>query len=316
MPSLSLYALAALFRPALVQDAPSQRPLKLGLISEGTNTWPLYVAQKLGMFERYGLTVDVSVVGSSVRQQEELIRGGYDVGFQQPDHVVRAVEQGADLFIFAAHGYAPDLTLVAQPGITSIEALRGKEIAVDGARSGYALLLTRLLKEKGFAESDVVFKEIGGSKERFDAMKSGAAAASMLNPPFDATLVASGYVSLARIAEVFPSYPGSVMAARRSWASTHARELNAFVHGLEDATAWLRDPNNALRAFQMLPERLAIAPGAAAAALEELSQRAPPRLSAEGMQQVIDIVWASEGYSQPKGEPGKYMDLSYMKKAK
>ena len=59
-------------------------------------------------------------------------------------------------------------------------------IAVDGARTGYALLLRRLLQQRGLAESDVVFKEIGGSQERFDAMKNGAAAASMLNPPFDA----------------------------------------------------------------------------------------------------------------------------------
>jgi ABC-type nitrate/sulfonate/bicarbonate transport system substrate-binding protein len=267
------------------------------------------------MFQRYGLTVDTSVVGSSVKQQQELISGGYDVGFQQPDHVVRAVEQGADLFIFAAHGHAPDLTLVAQPGTSSIDSLRGKDIAVDGARSGYALLLRRLLEEKGFAESEVVFKEIGGSKERFEAMKSGSAVASMLNPPFDATLVASGYVSLARIADAFPTYPGSVMAARRSWARTHGRELKAFVDGLEDATAWLRDSENGLRAFAILPERLAIAPDAAAAALDQLSRREPPRLTAEGMQQVIDIVWASEGYTQPKGEPAKYMDLSYMRSA-
>jgi ABC-type nitrate/sulfonate/bicarbonate transport system substrate-binding protein len=298
-----------------VPDTPLHEPLKLGLISEGTNTWPLYVAQALGMFQRYGLTVNVSVVGSSVKQQEELIRGGYDVGFQQPDHVVRAVEQGADLFIFAAHGHAPDLTLVAQPGITGIEALRGQAIAVDGARSGYALLLARLLQHKAFAESEVVFKEIGGSKERFDAMKDGSAAASMLNPPFDATLIASGYVSLARIAEEFPTYPGSVMAARRGWAKTHGRELKAFVRGLEDANAWLRDPDNALRAFQMLPQRLAIAPEAAGAALDKFARRAPPRLTAEGMQQVIDIVWASEGYTQAKGEPAKYMDLSYMNNA-
>ena len=315
MPLLSLHALAAVYRPALVPDTPLHGPLKLGLISEGTNTWPLYVAQALGMFRRYGLTVDVSVVGSSVKQQEDLIRGDYDVGFQQPDHVVRAVEQGADLFIFAAHGHAPDLTLVGQPGISGIEALRGKDIAVDGARSGYALLLARLLAQKGFAESEVLFKEVGGSKERFDAMKSGAAAASMLNPPFDATLIASGYVSLARIGEEFPTYPGSVMAARRGWAKTHGRELKAFVRGLEDATAWLRDPDNALRAFQMLPQRLAIAPSAAAAALDKLARRAPPRLTPEGMQQVIDIVWASEGYTQSKGEPAKYMDLSYMNTA-
>jgi ABC-type nitrate/sulfonate/bicarbonate transport system substrate-binding protein len=288
--------------------------VKLGLISEGTNTWPLYAAQALGLFDRAGLSVDATVVGSSVKQQEELIRGAYDIGFQQSDHVVRAVEQGSDLFIFAPQGHAPDLTLVAVPDIRDIQVLRGRAIAVDGARTGYALLLRRLLLRSGFGEADVVFMEVGGSKERFDIMKSGAVAASMLNPPFDANLIASGYVSLARMAEAFPLYPGPVMAARRSWAHAHVKEVNAFTDAFEDAYAWLQKPDNAERALAMLPERLAISPAAARAALEGFAKRSPPALSEDGMRQVIDTVWEAEGYTQPKGEPAKYMDLSFVRR--
>src|SRR5687767_14106558 len=177
--------------------------IRLGLISEGTNTWPLYVAQALEFFEREGVTVDVRVIGSSVQQQEALIGGAIDVGFQQADHVVRAVERGADIFIFAPHGHAPDLTLVGAPDVPTIGDLRGRAVAVDGARTGYALLLRRLLRRNGLGESDVVFREIGGSQERFDAMKKGETAASLLNPPFDANLLADGYVSLAHMSEAF-----------------------------------------------------------------------------------------------------------------
>ena len=93
------------------------RTIRLGLISEGTNTWPLYVAQDAGFFEREGLSVEVTVTGSSIEQQQALIGGRFDIGFQQPDHVVRAVERGADLFVFMAHSHAPDLTLVGAPDI-------------------------------------------------------------------------------------------------------------------------------------------------------------------------------------------------------
>src|SRR5947209_1199571 len=71
--------------------------VKLGLISEGTNTWPLYVAQALGLFEREGIEVEATLTGSSVEQQTQLIAGRFDIGFQQADHVVRAVEHGSDL---------------------------------------------------------------------------------------------------------------------------------------------------------------------------------------------------------------------------
>jgi ABC-type nitrate/sulfonate/bicarbonate transport system substrate-binding protein len=293
---------------------PSVPIVKLGLISEGTNTWPLYVAQALGLFERAGLSVDVTVVGSSVKQQEELIRGGYDVGFQQADHVVRAVEQGADLFIFAPHGHAPELTLVGVPEIGDLQALRGRTIAVDGARTGYALLLRRLLLENGFGEADVVFTEVGGSKERFDIMKSKTVAGSMLNPPFDENLIASGYVSLARMAEAFPTYPGPVMAARRSWARVHTKELSAFVRVFSDAYEWLRKSENADRALAVLPERLAISPAAARSVLEKFADQ-PPELSEDGMRQVIETVWEAEGYATPKGDPAKYMDLSFARSA-
>lgn len=292
-------------------DAARSTRLRLGLISEGTNTWPLYVAQSRGLFARQGLEVEVSVVGSSVRQQEALIEGRFDIGFQQADHVVRAVEHGADLVAFAAQAHAPDVTLVATPGVNSIAQLRGLGIAVDGARTGYALLLRRLLAGHGIGAADVGLKEIGGSQERYDALQEGTVAACMLNAPFDEKLIACGYTNLARLGDAFPTYPGSVMAARRSWADAHRAELAAFVNAFDRAYAWLQDPANEGDALDALPARLAIAPRAAAAALEKFAQREPPQITPEGMRQVVDIVWSSEGYTGPQGAPEKYMDLSY-----
>jgi ABC-type nitrate/sulfonate/bicarbonate transport system substrate-binding protein len=304
-------ALASTRWLAVPADAARNSHLKLGLISEGTNTWPIYVAQSRALFAEQGLAVEVSVVGSSVRQQQALIEGRFDIGFQQADHVVRAVEHGADLVAFAAQAHAPDVTLVATPGIASIAQLRGLTIAVDGARSGYALLLRRLLAGHGIDAADVELKEIGGSQERYDALQGGAAAACMLNAPFDEKLIASGYTNLARLGDAFPTYPGSVMAARRSWAHAHRAELAAFVNAFDRAYAWLQDSANAGDALNMLPGRLAIAPRAASAALKQFAQREPPQITPEGMRQVVDIVWDSEGYSGSQGAPEKYMDVSY-----
>jgi ABC-type nitrate/sulfonate/bicarbonate transport system substrate-binding protein len=181
-------------------------------------SWPLYVAQAKRLFEGEGISVEVTLTGSSERQLEALIRGGFDIGFQQSDHVVRAVESGSDLFIFMAQAHAPELTLVAAPDVSAFAALRGRDIAVDGARTGYALLLRRLLAAQGLGDGDYTFREIGGSRERFEALKSGAACASLLNAPFDRNLIAAGFHSLGTVGEYFPAYPGSIAAARRSWA--------------------------------------------------------------------------------------------------
>jgi ABC-type nitrate/sulfonate/bicarbonate transport system substrate-binding protein len=291
------------------------RTIRLGLISEGTNTWPLYVAQGQGFFQREGLAVEVTVTGSSIEQQQALIAGRFDIGFQQPDHVVRAVERGVDLFVFMAHAHAPDLTLVGAPHVHALEDLPGRTVAVDGARTGYALLLRQLFKRAGVDLAEVTFKEIGGSEQRYQAMKSGAAAATLLNPPFDANLLETGYTCLARIGDVFPTYPGAVMAARREWAAAHEEALLAFIRAYDEAYGWLQDPENHAAATALLPARIATSPRAAAQALAEYARRPKPRITREGMQQVAEIVWNAEGYTQPGGAPENYMDRSYLSRA-
>lgn len=293
----------------------SLQKMRVAIISEGINTWPLYAAQAQRLFEREGLLVDVTLTGSSVMQLEKLIAGEFDIGFQQSDHVVRAVEQGADLFIFMALGHAPDLSVVVAPGIGGFADLKGATIAVDGARTGYALLLRKLLADNGLPDGNVVFREFGGSQERFEAMQSGAARASLLNPPFDRRLFAAGFGSLGNISGFFPLYPGPIAAARRAWASENGKDLLAFIRGFNAAYDWLQDPANREEAIALLPERLGIEPAVAAKAFDRYAQRPRPAITEESLRQVIDVVWEAEGLKPARGEPARYLDLSWLAKA-
>jgi ABC-type nitrate/sulfonate/bicarbonate transport system substrate-binding protein len=292
------------------------QPLKVAVISEGTASWPLYVAESKRMFENEGVTVAITVTGSSAHQLEALINGGFDIGFQQSDHVVRAVEKnGSDLFIVMAQAHAPELTLVAAPQIASIADLKGRVIAVDGARSGYALLLRKLLRDNGFAETDYTFKEFGGVKERSDAMRSGAAAASFLNPPFDRNLLAEGFRSIGSTREYFPTYPGSIVATRRSWARDNQTRLVAFIRAFRAAYAWLKDTRNKQDAIAMLPERLHMDAGVASRAYDDLAARPLPQITPDALRQVLDIVWEAERLPGSPAAPERYLDASYLERA-
>lgn len=305
----------AQFNLNLIEAVPAAQTIRLAIISEGLMSWPLYVAQSKQLFEKEGIRVEVTLTGSSMMQLEQLTHGGIDIGFQQSDHIVRGVEQGSDLFIFMAQGHAPDLSLVVAAGVKSFADLRGRLIAVDGARTGYALLLRKLLREKGLDEGEVKFKEFGGSRERFEALKNAAASASLLNPPFDRSLFAAGFGSLGTIGEFFPAYPGSIAAARRSWARDHQQQLIAFIRAFNAGYAWLQDPANSAEAVALLPSRLDVGVEAIAKALERFAKRSRPAITVEGLQQVIDVVWNAEGYKSPKSAPEKYMDPSYLQRA-
>ena len=65
----------------------------------------------------------------------------------------------------------------------------------------------------------------------------------------------------------------------------------------------------------MLPARLDTPADAAAQALQRIFSRPRPRITEDGVRQAAELVWMAEQFSQAKGEPAKYMDLSYLQAA-
>jgi ABC-type nitrate/sulfonate/bicarbonate transport system substrate-binding protein len=174
----------------------------------------------------------------------------------------------------------------------------------------------KLLADHGLKDGDYTFREVGGSQERFEALRSGRAAASWLNPPFDRRLLANGFRRLATTEGSFSGYPGQIAGARRSWARTHEAQLVGFIRAMDAAYAWLQDLKNRGEAMKLLPARLDIDPRSASDALDEFAKRTRPEIDADSLKQVIDVFWEAEGLPGPKGEPVKYMDLTYLQKAR
>jgi ABC-type nitrate/sulfonate/bicarbonate transport system substrate-binding protein len=283
------------------------RPLRIAYISGGFPVWALWVAQSQGLFAANGLRCELTQTGSSVAQMQGLQAGQFDIGLQLPDHVVRATLRGSPLCILAAQAHAPDVALMAAPHIVSLPDLRQQRIAVDGARSGYALLLSRLLADHGFRAQDVTLVEVGGSQERVDALRQGDVQASFINPPLDKGLEAAGFRRLTSTREAFPGYPGPVVAARRDWAEAHAELARAFQRSWTAAWQWLLDAHNAGAARELAVQHLSAEPASADRALQGLQRLGMPQLSAEGLAQVVDLVYASEAPSAARPEASTFI---------
>jgi ABC-type nitrate/sulfonate/bicarbonate transport system substrate-binding protein len=290
----------------------AESPLRVAVVSDGFPMWPLHIAQASGLFRAEGIAVALTVTGSSAKQMEALEQGDNDIGIQLPDHVVRAVLRGSDLFAFMAPAHAVDISLIASPAVLSLGDLRGRTIAVDGVRSGYALLLHRLLRTQGFSEMDCQLTEFGGTKERLDALTDGRADAAFINPPFDGALLANGFVRLTSTLEAFPDYPGPVAATRRSWAKQHEAQLLQFIRGYLSAFSWISNPQNREAAIDIACSRLPVDPEMAASVWADISSRPNPVLSLAGLLQVIDVIWDSDARPQAKPSAEKFIDLRYV----
>ena len=273
----------------------SDSSIQLAYISGGFPIWALMVAQHRGLFREAGLDVHITHTGSSQVQLQGLREGRFDIGLQLPDHPVRATLSGCPMAILAAQTHAPDVALVSQPQLRQIEDLRGQRVAVDGARSGYALLLRQLLRQHGLADGDVSLVEVGDSQQRVQALHSGELAASFINPPLDKGLVAQGFTRLTSTRSAFPNYPGPVAAARREWVDAHPGPTRAFQQAWGNAWQWLLDEAHTEDALALAHEHLQADPDAAQRALSALRAQGLPQLSDAALQVVIDVVAQAEG---------------------
>lgn len=264
--------------------------VRLAYISGGFPIWPLVVARERDLFARAQIAIELTHTGSSVVQMQGLREGRFDVGLQLPDHVVRASLSGLPMQILAAQTHAPDVALIARPDVSALTALRGQPIAVDGARSGYALLLRRLLLREGLGEGDIVLTEVGDSARRVQALESGAVAAAFINPPLDRALVANNFVRLTSTRDAFPDYPGPVMAAARSWIDDHRDIAHALQGVWRDAWAWLTGPAHGDAAIALAVRELQADAAAAARALGALRAAGIPKIDEAGLRIVIDLV--------------------------
>ena len=275
--------------------------IRIAYISGGFPLWALYVANEKGFFKNAGFTCEFTQSATSNAQMIGLQQGQYDIGLQLPDHIVRSTANGHAMRIIAAQSHPPDVGLSVDHGIQNLAQLRNQRIAVDGANTGYSILLKKLLLSAGLTLQDYELIEVGGTKERLDYMKSGQVTACLLNPPFDQELIQLGYTKLTSTAQAFPEYPGPVVAAMDSWINQNRSTALDFQKAWQESWEWLIDPLNTVPALEIAIQHLNATEISAQNTLKNIQTKGVPGMSLKGITQVIDMVLASQD-QRPKPE--------------
>jgi ABC-type nitrate/sulfonate/bicarbonate transport system substrate-binding protein len=213
------------------------------------------------------------------------------------------------------------LRLVVQGDIKNYSGLKGKTLTVDAMTTGFAFVLRKMLALNGIKESDVNFERAGGVMQRWEALKAGKHAGTLLLTPFDLLAEKVGLRVLQKASDVFPRYQGIVGAARRTWARQNAEILKRFVRAYLDALSWLFEPVNRNAAAQILVEKVPnMTPELATATCNIFLAKAggfdpEAKIDADGTKKVLEL--RSE-YGEPKKkltDPSKYIDLSFYEAA-
>lgn len=233
------------------------------IVFPGGFNLPLWTGIERQFFKSYGLDVVPHYTVNSVEQLTGMIAGRWEIALTGFDNIVAYQEgQGEakidvtpDLFAFMG-GDTAFLRLVVQPGIASYADLRGKTLSVDALTTGFAFVLRKMLALNGLSEDDVSFERAGGALQRFEALKAGKHAGTLLVTPFELIGRQSGLRVLQSASEVLPHYQGISGAARRSWAKDNPDTLAAFIRGCLDALDWLYASGNKQAACELLAAKV------------------------------------------------------------
>jgi len=303
-------------------------PIKVIVFPGGFNL-PLWTAIDRQFFKSYGIEIEPHYTTSSMEQLSGLIAGRWEIALTGFDNVVAYQEgQGEakidvtpDLFAFMG-GDSAFLRLVVQSDIASYADLRGKTLSVDALTTGFAFVLKKMLAHNGLSDDDVLFERAGGALQRFEALKAGKHAGTLLVTPFDLIGKETGLRVLQSASEVLPRYQGISGATRQSWAKDNADALTAFIRGYLDALDWLYAEGSKQAACDLLAAKVpGMSPRLASSTYDVLLDRnagfdPKAALDIRGIETVLNL--RSE-YGRPAKnltDPRKYDDPRYYQAAR
>jgi len=197
------------------------------------------VARSAGLFDRHGIDVATTHTPSSVSQRSDLDNGVVDVAITATDNLFAWNASGSDIVLVGQIETATDLALTVRPGLGTLADAGRVRLAVDAPTNGFAIVAYAMLADLGMSDRYEVV-EIGGVRERLEALGSGAADVTLLAPPLDQLAVQRGMAIELRVSDWLPSYPGlGIVASRRSLERSPS-EVRSYLSALFEANEWMR----------------------------------------------------------------------------
>ena len=136
---------------------------------------PLYIAQDLRLFEKYGLDAQIVNIRGSAINNAALMAGEIQMAVANGMIAITAAARGAPVVIVATIG--PTRYSLVSKSLTGASQLKGKVIGIGGYGIGDYNVLRRLLPNLGLSEKDVTLLPTGttSSFERINMMLAGRA---------------------------------------------------------------------------------------------------------------------------------------------
>lgn len=321
MATVVLLVLALAGLGPLAGAAAAQQKIRYGTIGRSGLNWANYVMLDRGFLAEENIGLEFIVAGSSSRTIQYLVGGSIDLADVGPDATILAVEKGADLVLIGGQIAVPPFRLIAAPAIASVKALKGKKIAASALKTGEVVMTKKILKAHGLGEGDYEIVVIGGTPERYAALKRGAVDATILSQPFDFRAEADGFRGFEYVSDIVKDYLFQATTTTRAWASPRKDLLVRYMRAKIRAHRWIYDPRNKGEAVAILVKNTRLSEADALKTYELwIAERRPylaldAELNVRGLQNVLEDLVEQDLMKRPLPEPGRYVHSAFYEEA-
>jgi NitT/TauT family transport system substrate-binding protein len=218
----------------------------IGESSKTLSYGPLWVAAKMGFYEREGLEVPIVTMRGSPLTIQALTADSIYVASATVDTLINAYERGADITMIGGLINGLGLSMIGAKQYKTYGDLRGTTIGSQTLTSGTGFALRLVMRVHGLEyPRDYKLLNIGSAPDRFQALTSGQIAAAPVGVPLDLVARKQGFNVIGYFADDQPNFQFNVYIVKRSWAEKNRALVVRFMRAMTATMRWMetnRDP--------------------------------------------------------------------------
>lgn len=245
----------------------SSTKIIIGHAAVNSRVVPLWIAQEQGFFAKNGLDAEVVFIRTGPILISALTAGRINIGYAAGEALVlAAAASGADVRLIAAFTSRFNHDVVARPGITRPQDLRGKRFGVQSIGGGMWMRAMLALEHLGLEpERDgIQLLVLGDQTILLQALDTGTIDVATLDKVFTSILKQKGFSILLDLYHANIPMIGMSALAQKSSIEKRPEIVENFLKAMLEGLAFSLSPENKTTVIRTIMKRLKITDPSAA----------------------------------------------------
>lgn len=255
------------------------------------------IARQRGFFLAEGIEANLIYVRGGI-DMKALVTGDVDYAMASGS-AISAFAAGIPVRLVLGQVSRAEHVLLAQPKYRQVKDLKGQTIGSLNPGGLVDALLRQIILKNGLdPDRDVVLINLGGTPERYAALKSGTVAATVLGAPHNFRAERDGFRKIAAAAD-YIHVPTSGLTVRSDRIAKQPQQVKKMIRGMLRAMRFMRESRG--DTIATIVQQLGMDPESATKGYEQILSLMSEdgRVEPEGVQFLIDLARQTQKINKP-----------------